>query len=355
MSEKDDRCEVCKMPRSDHKVFSHQCPKGHWDFAETTFVEPVHIHECDHETEGEHVCRCVICGKHIGTPPSEGTTPLEPSASLLVKLGSIAVHAEEILSPNRHQFDLSALQTLLDDAEVKEWLKKNGQNGVSSGEAMSEGATPQAERPDYRDMACKYCHRLRVQQSGICEKCQWDNDLGNFASITGRCPNSSDGKHEPVSGNNIMGGPFTECELCKIELPQARAVAPVETPKAAKLMVTRGGEIHEECPDCRGECSPYKPAVQTRLTAEPFWQTWIDTPLFEELSAKYSPDEWSKIACAFGEAFRDKSEAAVRAEISREYQQELFHVEGALEKSQTVNAELREEIERLNKELEKLK
>jgi hypothetical protein len=52
--------------------------------------------------------------------------PLKPSASLLVKLGSIIVHAEELLSPNGHIFDHAALQTLMQDAEVQQWLKAMG-------------------------------------------------------------------------------------------------------------------------------------------------------------------------------------------------------------------------------------
>jgi hypothetical protein len=49
--------------------------------------------------------------------------PLKPSITLLVKLGSIAVHVEEILNPKKgHYFDRYALQTLWDDPEVKEWL-----------------------------------------------------------------------------------------------------------------------------------------------------------------------------------------------------------------------------------------
>jgi hypothetical protein len=35
--------------------------------------------------------------------------PLNPNAALLVNLGSIAVHAEEITSPNGHDFDKAAL------------------------------------------------------------------------------------------------------------------------------------------------------------------------------------------------------------------------------------------------------
>ena len=48
--------------------------------------------------------------------------PLKPSAALLCKLGSIAVHAEEMTSPKGHHFDKAAMDTLLSDAEVKAWL-----------------------------------------------------------------------------------------------------------------------------------------------------------------------------------------------------------------------------------------
>ena len=51
-------------------------------------------------------------------------SPLEPSPSLLCKLGSIAVHAEEMLSPIGHAFDKSALESLLQDVEVQLWLKR---------------------------------------------------------------------------------------------------------------------------------------------------------------------------------------------------------------------------------------
>lgn len=47
-----------------------------------------------------------------------------PRLSLLVKLGSIAVHADEMLSPQGHQFDKIAIRSLLEDSEVKEWIKQ---------------------------------------------------------------------------------------------------------------------------------------------------------------------------------------------------------------------------------------
>jgi hypothetical protein len=51
---------------------------------------------------------------------------LKPGLSLLVKLGSIAVHVEEMLGTTGHTFDRYALKTLLDDAEVKQWIKDMG-------------------------------------------------------------------------------------------------------------------------------------------------------------------------------------------------------------------------------------
>ncbi len=42
--------------------------------------------------------------------------------SLQMKLGSIAVHAEEMLSPSGHHFDRTVLEGLLKDPEVVEWL-----------------------------------------------------------------------------------------------------------------------------------------------------------------------------------------------------------------------------------------
>lgn len=56
--------------------------------------------------------------------------PLTPEASLLVKLGSIAVHAEEMLSPDGHPLDKHALQCLLRDAEVVQWREKMNLMGL---------------------------------------------------------------------------------------------------------------------------------------------------------------------------------------------------------------------------------
>lgn len=53
--------------------------------------------------------------------------PLKPSLSLLVKLGSIAVHADEMnaygFDQTRHGYghDRAALVTLLEDSDVVDW------------------------------------------------------------------------------------------------------------------------------------------------------------------------------------------------------------------------------------------
>ena len=52
-------------------------------------------------------------------------TPINTSLSVLVKLGSIAVHAEELLSPEGHAVDKMALDQLLNDPDVKLWIKAN--------------------------------------------------------------------------------------------------------------------------------------------------------------------------------------------------------------------------------------
>jgi hypothetical protein len=55
-----------------------------------------------------------------GRPPR--AYPMQAPTTVMVKLGSIAVHVEELLSPGGHAFDRTALTTLLADAEVREWL-----------------------------------------------------------------------------------------------------------------------------------------------------------------------------------------------------------------------------------------
>lgn len=49
---------------------------------------------------------------------------LKPSTSLLCKLGSLIVHADEALSNGGHQFDIDAFKTLLIDKSVEFWLSE---------------------------------------------------------------------------------------------------------------------------------------------------------------------------------------------------------------------------------------
>ena len=46
-----------------------------------------------------------------------------PSLSLIVKLASLVVHVDELLSPTGHDFDRAAIRTIINDPEVNELLK----------------------------------------------------------------------------------------------------------------------------------------------------------------------------------------------------------------------------------------
>jgi hypothetical protein len=48
--------------------------------------------------------------------------PTHPPLTTLVKLGSIAVHADEGCSDDGHPFDVLTIKHLLADPEVKEWM-----------------------------------------------------------------------------------------------------------------------------------------------------------------------------------------------------------------------------------------
>lgn len=52
--------------------------------------------------------------------------PLNPSVALLCKLGSVIVHADELLSPHGHHFDREALRAVLADPDVADWLRGMG-------------------------------------------------------------------------------------------------------------------------------------------------------------------------------------------------------------------------------------
>lgn len=51
--------------------------------------------------------------------------PLKPSLALLVKLGSIVIHMDELLHPVKgHVFDKYALDSLASDPDVQEWIQQ---------------------------------------------------------------------------------------------------------------------------------------------------------------------------------------------------------------------------------------
>lgn len=56
---------------------------------------------------------------------------LEPSMTLLCKLGSIVVHADELTSPDGHEFDKIAIRGLLDnDLDIQQWIKEMGKQSL---------------------------------------------------------------------------------------------------------------------------------------------------------------------------------------------------------------------------------
>lgn len=50
----------------------------------------------------------------------------QPSLGLLAKLGSIIVHADELLSVSGHEFDTAVLRQLLKDRDVQAWVQQMG-------------------------------------------------------------------------------------------------------------------------------------------------------------------------------------------------------------------------------------
>ena len=48
---------------------------------------------------------------------------LNPPPSLLAKIGSAIVHLDEMSGPAGHHFDKAALDQVMSDPEVKEWLE----------------------------------------------------------------------------------------------------------------------------------------------------------------------------------------------------------------------------------------
>jgi hypothetical protein len=57
--------------------------------------------------------------------------PLLPTPALLCKLASVVVHADEILSPNCHEFDVHAMKSLLQDDDIKNWISEMVKMGMA--------------------------------------------------------------------------------------------------------------------------------------------------------------------------------------------------------------------------------
>jgi hypothetical protein len=57
--------------------------------------------------------------------------PLKPSPSLLCKLVSVIVHADEAAGTNGHEFDIGALRSALTDAEVAGWIAEMTKIGMA--------------------------------------------------------------------------------------------------------------------------------------------------------------------------------------------------------------------------------
>lgn len=73
----------------------------------------------------------LFSGASVGlqAPAVENARPacLKPEPNVLVKLGSLAVHAEEMLEPGGHELDVAAIRGLLDDPELRAWLEAMGE------------------------------------------------------------------------------------------------------------------------------------------------------------------------------------------------------------------------------------
>lgn len=55
---------------------------------------------------------------------------ISSSPSLFCKLGSLAVHVEEFLSDDGHEFDKASIDSLLSDHEMKLFLRQLREQGL---------------------------------------------------------------------------------------------------------------------------------------------------------------------------------------------------------------------------------
>ncbi len=56
---------------------------------------------------------------------------LSPAPGLLCKLASLAVHIDELYSAGGHEFDRAALNTLINDREVQQWIAEMTKLGMA--------------------------------------------------------------------------------------------------------------------------------------------------------------------------------------------------------------------------------
>lgn len=61
--------------------------------------------------------------RKIAVRDPTGPDPLSPTVRLLCKLGSFVVHLEEINTPGGNFYDAAAIDALLADPELREWIK----------------------------------------------------------------------------------------------------------------------------------------------------------------------------------------------------------------------------------------
>lgn len=56
---------------------------------------------------------------------------LSPGPALLCKLASLAVHVDELYSAGGHEFDRVALNSLINDHEIQQWLAEMTKMGMA--------------------------------------------------------------------------------------------------------------------------------------------------------------------------------------------------------------------------------
>lgn len=69
--------------------------------------------------------------------------PLKPSPALLIAIGSLVVHYEELNSPDGHAFDKTAIDALRNQPEVQAWFEEMNRMAFLPVK-RSSGLTPRA-------------------------------------------------------------------------------------------------------------------------------------------------------------------------------------------------------------------